>query len=56
MKAANEHPNFTAVLTNVINSSLEEGIFPSELKIAKVIPVHKKVFFQDMNNYYHPIS
>jgi hypothetical protein len=29
-------------LTNIYNASLESGVFPDKLKIAKVIPVHKK--------------
>ena len=29
-------------LTNIYNASLESGIFPDQLKIAKVVPVHKK--------------
>jgi hypothetical protein len=29
-------------LTNIYNASLESGIFPDKLKIAKVMPVHKK--------------
>jgi len=29
-------------LTNIYNASLELGIFPDQLKIAKVLPVHKK--------------
>jgi hypothetical protein len=29
-------------LANIYNASLESGIFPDELKIAKVVPVYKK--------------
>ena len=29
-------------LANIYNASLESGIFPDKLKIAKVIPIHKK--------------
>ena len=29
-------------LTNIYNVSLETGIFPDQLKIAKLVPVHKK--------------
>jgi len=42
-------------LTNIYNTSLESGIFPDKLKIAKVIPVHKKGDSRDVSNY-RPIS
>jgi hypothetical protein len=29
-------------LTNIYNASFDSGIFPDQLKIAKVIPLHKK--------------
>ena len=29
-------------LTLIINQSLNTGIFPQKLKLAKVIPIHKK--------------
>ena len=38
-----------------VNASLESGIFPDQLKIAKVIPVHKKGNTRDINNY-RPIA
>jgi hypothetical protein len=41
-------------LTSIYNSSLEAGVFP-ELKIAKIIPVHKKGNTRDINNY-RPIA
>ena len=28
-------------LTHIINKSLKEGVFPSELKLAKVVPIFK---------------
>ena len=40
---------------NVINQSLVTGIFPDELKIAKVKPLHKKGDKSCLNNY-RPIS
>ena len=40
---------------NIINVSFKTGVFPSLLKIDKVIPIHKGGSTQDMNNY-HPIS
>lgn len=42
-------------LTEVINASFKDGVFPSSLKIAKVIPVFKKDDPQSINNY-RPIS
>ena len=42
-------------LCNTINVSFNTGIFPSLLKIVKVIPVHEGGSTQDMNNY-RPIS
>ena len=38
-------------LTTIINQSLNNGIFPDKLKIAKVIPIYKKDDKQDFNNY-----
>lgn len=44
------------ILTKIINLSFETGIFPEDLKIAKVIPIFKnKGSNQDCNNY-RPIS
>ena len=44
------------ILTKIINLSFETGIFPSALKLVKVIPVFKnKGSSQDFNNY-RPIS
>jgi len=45
----------TKPLTDIYNASLESGIFPDKLKIAKVIPVHKKGGARDVSNY-RPIS
>jgi hypothetical protein len=42
-------------LTSIYNSSLESGTFPEQLKIAKMIPVHKKGYTRDINNY-RPIA
>ncbi|KAI0238435.1 hypothetical protein LSAT2_010850, partial [Lamellibrachia satsuma] len=42
-------------LTSIINQSLLSGKFPQKLKIAKVIPVHKKDDNHIFNNY-RPIS
>lgn len=42
-------------LTHLINSSLISGIFPSKLKIAKVIPILKKGKSEELGSY-RPIS
>ena len=42
-------------LAVTINCSLNEGIFPSQLKVAKVIPIHKGGTKTDVANY-RPIS
>ena len=39
----------------IINKSIETGIFPNELKIAKITPIHKKSDKSDPSNY-RPIS
>jgi hypothetical protein len=48
-------PQFVIPLTHVINLSLAQGIFPSELKLAKVIPVFKSGDSMLVNNF-RPIS
>ena len=55
IKKANESPNFSCILANIINSSFEEGVFPSQLKTAKVVPIHKGGSKFDIQNY-RPIS
>jgi hypothetical protein len=46
---------FKKPLTDIYNTSLEKGVFPDRLKIAKIIPVHKKGNTRDINNY-RPIA
>ena len=53
MKAAG--PVICENLVFLINKSLSEGIFPSSLKLAKVLPLHKNGSKDDVNNY-RPIS
>ena len=42
-------------LTNIYNAFLVSGIFPDQLKLAKVLPVRKKVDTRDVRNY-RPIA
>ena len=42
-------------LTYVMNLSLQDGIFPNEWKVAKVVPLHKGGNINDVSNY-RPIS
>lgn len=42
-------------LVNIVNKSFSQGIFPSQLKIAKVLPKHKKGDKKQPSNY-RPIS
>ena len=44
-----------STLLNCFNNSIKEGEFPCELKLAEVIPVHKKHDSTDKSNY-RPIS
>ena len=41
----------TPVLVPLVNSALSLGIFPDDLKLAKVVPIFKKGDKLDMNNY-----
>ena len=41
--------------SDICNSSFDEGVFPEENKVAKVIPTHKSGPTDDVNNY-QPIS
>ena len=55
IKKADESPSFGRVVAEVVNSSLASGVFPSSLKIAKVVPIHKGGSKLDIQNY-RPIS
>ena len=45
----------TPILSHVVSASLSQGIFPEELKVAKVIPLHKGGSRSEASNY-RPIS
>ena len=55
LKIAKDCPKFCEILSNVVNSSFNEGCFPTSLKIAKVVPIHKGGSKLDVKNY-RPIS
>ena len=46
---------FSKPLSDIINLSFNQGVFPNLLKITNVIPIHKKGDKLDCNNY-RPIS
>jgi hypothetical protein len=46
---------FVAVFASVLNASMTQGVFPSQLKLAKVCPIHKGDSKTDVSNY-RPIS
>ena len=46
---------YIELLTHLINLSLKSGVFPSEFKLAKVIPIFKAGDTSAVNNY-RPIS
>jgi potassium voltage-gated channel Eag-related subfamily H protein 8 len=48
-------PYLVCPLTRIVNQCLHSGTFPNALKIAKVIPIHKKGDTSNFNNY-RPIS
>ena len=48
-------PIISPVLASIMNKSIFSGIFPTSLKIAKVIPLHKKGPKNEQSNY-RPIS
>ena len=55
LQIANESYVFTNALAGVINKSLRQGIFPDELKIARVTLIYKEGPKTDVSNY-RPIS
>ena len=46
---------FYCSLCNIFNLSFEQGVFPSSLKLSKVVPIHKKGDKSILSNY-RPIS
>ena len=46
---------FSIPISQIPNLSIEHGVFAQKMKIAIVVPIHKKDDTQDCNNY-RPIS
>ena len=55
LKIANTSRKFTEALARVIDKSFREGVFPHQLKSARVVPVYKEGTKTDVENY-RPIS
>ena len=47
--------NYIEPLTHIINQSLKEGVFPSEMKLARIVPIYKCGDSSNISNY-RPIS
>jgi hypothetical protein len=47
--------NIISPLTYLCNTSMEQGVFPNEMKLAKVIPLYKGGAMAEFNNY-RPVS
>ena len=48
-------PKLSVILTSLFNNCLEKSIFPDELKIGQITPIHKKGRKDEINNY-RPIT
>ena len=48
-------PNIITPLTNIFNKSMEDGVFPDSMKLAKVVPIYKDKDATEFTNY-RPIS
>ena len=55
LKIANNSFTFTGILAKIINRSFSEGVFPQQLKTARVVPIFKQGSKTDVGNY-RPIS
>ena len=55
LKAVVDDMKFVTAFSSVLNASMTAGIFPEQLKIAKVCPIHKSGSKTDVANY-RPIS
>ena len=55
LKLANKSFTFTSTVASVINKSFQEGVFPEQMKLARVTPIYKEGAKIDVGNY-RPIS
>ena len=55
LKLANKSFIFTSIVASTINKSFLEGVFPEQMKIARVTPIYKEGAKTDVGNY-RPIS
>jgi len=46
---------YTSILQVIFNKCIQKGIYPQNMKVAKVVPIHKGGDVDDVNNY-RPIS
>ena len=51
LKIANNLLNFTSILAKIINKSFNEGVFPQQLKTARVVPIFKEGTKTEVGNY-----
>ena len=45
----------TQIMTLLFNKSFDQGVFPSALKVSKIVPIHKGDSLFELSNY-RPIS
>ena len=55
LKLANSSYGFTSTFASIINKSFQEGVFPEQMKTARVTPIHKEGSKVNVENY-RPIS
>ena len=53
LKIANTSIKFTDTLAKINDKSFTEGVFPEQLKSARVVPIHKEGSRTDVENYRH---